>query len=62
MSTIPDRALKPLTKNVPPPVSARVDRRSWHDAGPDDTVHERAAQLRIIAGADMSLIESLERR
>ena len=28
-----------------------------HDTGPDAAVHERAAQLCITAGADMSLIE-----
>ena len=33
-----------------------------HDTGPDDTVHERAAQLCITAGADMDLIERWRRR
>ncbi|SRR5258708_3201785 len=30
---------------------------AWHDTGADAAVHERAAQLCIIAGADMSLID-----
>jgi hypothetical protein len=32
-----------------------------HDTGPDAAVHERAAQLCITAGADMSLIERWSR-
>jgi hypothetical protein len=33
-----------------------------HDTGPDATVHERAAQLCITAGADMSLIDRWSRQ
>lgn len=33
-----------------------------HDTGPDATVHERAAQLCITAGADMSLIDRWSHR
>jgi len=32
-----------------------------HDTGPESTAHERAAQLCITAGADMSLIERWSR-
>jgi hypothetical protein len=34
---------------------------AWHDTWPDNTVHERAAQLCIAAGADMDLIKRWRR-
>lgn len=41
---------------------ARQSLASRHDTGSDATVHERAAQLCIITGADMSLIDRRSRR
>ena len=35
---------------------------AMHDTGPDTAVHERAAQLCITAGADMSLIDRWSRQ